>query len=315
MPGYGNPLEALRRAFNPPDNTLDQGPGMWPMRPKQFSMPPIAPPPVPPEFPMGQNDGSAVAGTSMNDIRGLPQNSFMERTPGGQGMGGNEWATANQGPSAGVRALSGINRPTEELYKQAANPTQTVRRGAGFAGSDFLDKPESYTMSSTAPGASQSATRELQTRFAPEDFQRLLGQKQEETTAGARTQLQPDVSAAAEAEARRSAYPQQASAEGAQGSALLNFLGREKTAEGSMQSQQIAAGGRHIAAIIGAQQRLLSNLATSEVPDEDRQLIMQRLDQMDKQKQALMQLQETYGLTDEDIDGLLGEDEYDLEEY
>jgi len=58
-------------------------------------------------------------------------------------------------------------RPTEELYRQTFNPTQTIKRGVGFAGQQYLDKPETTELATSAPGAQAGAARELYARVGP----------------------------------------------------------------------------------------------------------------------------------------------------
>ena len=240
----------------------------------------------------------------MPEAGGTDQKGYMSWSAspnmGGDDLSGNEWALSNQGPSAGVRALSSMNRPTEELYRQAASPTQTVRRGAGFAGSEFLDKPESYTMASTAPGASAAATQGLKERIAPEDFQRLLGQQQEETITGAKTQLQPDVTAAAEAEARRGTYPAQAQAEGLKNQALLGFLGRQSTAEGSVEGRRAT---RDAAALNTLERSMGSIMEREDLTPEDKSELQRLRESIELVKRGVYFLSDL-GFDDQQLDEL-----------
>ena len=82
-------------------------------------------------------------------------------------------------------------RPTEELYRQAFAPAETV-----------------------APGASEYAQSQLKERTGSEEFERLLGMKQRETVEGAETAMHPAVLAQSEMASRQKAYPYQAQAAG-----------------------------------------------------------------------------------------------------
>ena len=246
---------------------------------------------------------------------GLPPGPsfYMERTPGGQGMGGEEWARANQGPSAQVKALSSLYRPTEELYRQAANPTQTVSRDVttrGF-GQPWETNTEQFQLASSAPGAAQSATQQLQERLQPEEFQRLLGQKQQETIAGAQTSLDPTVQASAEAEARRATYPAQAQAEGLKNQALLGFLGRQATAEGSVAGRQATRD----AAALGALERAMTAITSREdLTPEDQAELLRLRESIELVKRGVFFLSDL-GFDEQQLDELADlEDSYGLDE-
>ena len=138
------------------------GPRIMPMPPAMFrnaAQEPAVPSPTPMSR-MATVEGSGIEGPRME----------MFRTPGGQGMGGREWALANQGPSDAVKALNEQYRvPTEELFKQANR------------------------QSGVAPGANQWAASMLEDRLGAEDFARLLGQQKQETVEMAEAELSPQV--------------------------------------------------------------------------------------------------------------------------
>lgn len=174
-----------------------QGPGIWPQKPEMFRP---KPPMAPPTAPTGDLDSLVPKPPGMVEVPSAYDPA--QKVTGHMGITTpEERAELNQTRSAfntdsvlrGLQQSSPFNQPppprisTEELYKQAHRPADQM-----------------------APGAGEWAQDELKDRIGPEDFARLLGQKEQETTRMAQANLHPAVQAQQERAARRAAYPAEA---------------------------------------------------------------------------------------------------------
>lgn len=137
---------------------------------------------------------------------------------------------------------------SEELYRSAFNePDYQTAAGGVF-------RP---------PSAQPWAQNQLKEREGLEEFQRLLGMKQQETIGQAEAQLHPSVQAAGEITARQKAYPNQAYAEGLAEQADI-------TAEASLQKAIVDAQKGNIDSLrdlIGPLANAFADIVTG--PDED----------------------------------------------
>lgn len=209
---------------------------------------------------VGITDGQQMPGRSYTMDTKDPNVSmgWMSKTPGAAGLNGNAWASQNQGSS--FQAPPRIS--TEELYQQANRSPESV-----------------------APGANQWAANTLQDRVGAEDFARLLGQKQDETIAGAQTQLDPRVRQAAEEEAIRSTYPAREAGKSAGFAAMLNLQGDRERAGATVE----ASRARRDALGTQAVQRAIQELAVgpADESDEDRSLRMQLLQRFQEMERGI----------------------------
>lgn len=127
--------------------------------------------PGPPPSPPFNSTPTTVEGQRAPWLRQDINKGWMERGEG-PGLSGDEWTQANQGPSESVQELGNLFRPTEELWQQAARKPQTVSRSGGrFAGDEYLQEDEAIEIPTMAPGAQQSAGRELYDRVGPDQFE------------------------------------------------------------------------------------------------------------------------------------------------
>lgn len=161
------------------------------------------------------------------------------------------------GPSSPLQALkeAGDTRmqqqpyiPTEELYRSAFNEPEFKTAVGGVY---------------RAPSSQKWAQQELQERTGTDEFQRMLGMKQQEVVGQAEAQMHPTAQAAAEVEARRKAYPSQAQAEGLAESADIQ-------AEASLQKALLEARQGNLNSLrqlLGPLANAFADIVTG--PDED----------------------------------------------
>ena len=209
-----------------------------------------APVPQPPArtTPQGRSniplpDASAAEFVGPQLPASLPSKYLMMRSPGA-GMEGWEWTAANQGASPAVKALTGFHMPTEELYKQSFRPAEQV-----------------------APGANEWAQGQLKERMGAGDFERLLGQKEQESFRAAQSRMNPTAQASLEADARRATYPARIAADASKISSLLGLQQEQEKGAASVES----ARARRDALGFQALQRRLDTLSEIEPADNTEQ--------------------------------------------
>ena len=218
---------------------------------------------TPPAAPIEGLKGVGIDGGQKMDGRSYVMDSkdpnvskgWMNQSSGA-GLNGQGWTALNQGSS--YQAPPRIS--TEELYQQA-------NRDPG----------------SVAPGANQWAGKQLQDRVGAEDFSRLLGQKQDETIAGAQTQLDPRVRQASEEEAVRSTYPAQVAGKASGFAAMLGLQGDQERAAAAVEGARARRDALGSQAVARAIQEL--TVAPADESTEDRSLrtqLLQRFQEMER---------------------------------
>ena len=281
--GYGEAADLNRL----PPSEFDATPAL-PPSPRMFQQASSRPPREAP---------TVLAGAG---LEGMPR-SYMERTPGGQGMGGNEWAKANQGAGRAVNELAGVGgfrRPTEELYKQAFRPNQVIGEGR-----------EAYEIPTMAPGAGQFAQAELKGRVGAEDFARLLGQKEQETVRDAEAQLAPPVQEAAECAAQRATYPARVQGEAMGLQAMFGLQGREATAAGTVESRRAT---RDSAALNYLQRSLDELMGREEQTPETQSMISEVREQLQQLRRGEFFLTD-FGFSEDEIEDMAAAEAGDLQ--
>ena len=208
---------------------------------------------------VGITDGAKMGGRSyvMDTKDPNVSRGWMNRADG-SGLNGMEWASQNQGSS--YQAPPRIS--TEELYQQS-----------------FRDP------NSMAPGAGQWAGKQLQDRVGAEDFSRLLGQKQDETIAGAQTQLDPRVRQASEEEAIRSTYPQREAGKASGFAAMLGLQGDQERAAAAVEGARARRDALGSQAVARAIQEL--TVGPADESPEDRGLRMQLLQRFQEMERGI----------------------------
>lgn len=224
----------------PPEDRSYAGPRIMPTPPPMFrqSTPDIGVS-SPYDTPnMGRVQGQGIEGPTM----------YMERTPGGKGMSGNEWALANQGESPAIKALSEAYTPTEELFRKAASPDRLQIQGDD---TDWTGYSRGMSVG-RAPGSQAYAQNQLKNRVGDDEFARLLGQKEQEIERTAQAKLSPTVQTEAQLGAERAAIPAKLTAQAQGLSGLFGLRRAQETAAGQIEGRRAARDGAATAALARA---------------------------------------------------------------
>jgi hypothetical protein len=150
---------------------------------------------------------SAVQGAE--PVRGMasysgPRLNTTEALSGLQAAGGSSSYTPGGGEVPGSR------RTIEGPSGGFGVPTTLADVQGGYGNLEEVMRLANAAPGTTAPGAEGYWQRELSEQLEPEDYNRLLERKQQESILGGLTAQHPAIYGAAEAEARRRAMPQAA---------------------------------------------------------------------------------------------------------
>lgn len=285
-------------------NAARQAPGSASRFEPQPSMglTPASPPmfrPQPPRVPGLPDESMTMRGEGRNPFTEVPSSYDPNTVAPGAGVTG--WDPNVQLNTES--ALSGLKNasmqrtmpriPSSELYKQAAARPQTIGYG-----------DDAYQIDTVAPGAREWAAGELGQRNELDDFQRLLGQKQQETVTGSQTALHPAVRAAEGERAERAALPAQITGRSNALASWLGLQGRQATADATVE----ASRSRRDQGAMQAVTRAIQELAQAPAVVEDPADRTERMGKLQGFQQILELIRNGQFFSYDDLNQVLGDD-------